>query len=87
MQLLAIWGRYAVAYCGLRSTAPHSDALSLTRAVDALSDDVFAQGATGLTDAAVNDLGEVRFFVCIYMYVHTTHTQPTHNTTTTTTKQ
>lgn len=64
MQLLAIWGRYAVAYCGLRATAgPQSDAVSLTRAVDALSDDVFAQGATGLTDAAVNDLGEVRFAV------------------------
>lgn len=82
MQLLALWGRYAVAFCALRSTTDPdggpSNSVGLTRAVDALSDDVFAQGATGLTDAAVNDLGEVSVVcfwiwwgvvgVCVYIY-------------------
>lgn len=43
----------------------HSNAapLNLMRAVDRLADDVFVQtgrNGTGLADAAVNDLGEVR---------------------------
>lgn len=43
-----------------RHSDTNANSIDLTRAVDKLSDDVFAQGATGLTDAAVNDLGEVR---------------------------